>query len=86
MIELIYFGMMPIIIFIVAVLYHLDIDILEFKTDRDGRLILGAPFMLAIWPLILAAGIFALILFVIIVSINWLAKKVASKIKKGAVQ
>lgn len=58
MIELIYFGMMPIIIFIVAVLYHLDIDILEFKTDRDGRLILGAPFMLAIWPLILAAGIF----------------------------
>lgn len=80
---ILYFGAMPFIIFVVALLYHLDIDVLEFKRDTDGRSVLGAAFLLAIWPLVLVIGIIALVIFSILVSINWVAKKIVAKIKKG---
>jgi hypothetical protein len=82
MIGIVYFGAMPFIIFMVALLYHLGIDVLEFKRDTDGRSVLGAAFLLGIWPLVLVIGIIALILFSILVSVNWVAKKVAANIKK----
>jgi hypothetical protein len=83
MLELIYFGMMPVIIFVISVLYHLDIDVMDIRNSHNGRELFGFVVLLMMWPLMIAVGGIGLILFVVVASINWLAKKMASAIKKG---
>lgn len=80
MIELVYYGMMPVLIFAIAVLYHLDIDLFEFRHDPN---IFGIVFIIAIWPLVLVVAIIFLVVYAIVAPILWLAKKTADSIKKG---
>jgi hypothetical protein len=74
--------MMPIIAFIIALLYHLDVDVFEFKHDKDGTSVVGAFFLLIFWPIALVLVILMGIIYACVYVINEVAKYVAQSIKK----
>lgn len=81
MVEMFYFAMMPVIIFVLMVLYHLGYDVLEF--DHDDKALLGALFVIILWPLCLAVGILLGVMWTVLTIFSVLAKLTAKGIRKS---
>jgi hypothetical protein len=82
MISAIYFGAMPLILFFVAVLYHLGVDIFDVEL-ADGGEIFGLFIMLMFWPLVVGLVLTYGVIYGAFLLLNWVAKKTAMAIKSS---
>lgn len=85
MIEFIYFGMIPIIVFALMIVHKLGyvdvVKFLELDADNQGAAI-GAIFALFLWPFLALVGVGSAILYVLYLILDLIADKIVSIIKK----